>query len=67
VTPKLKVAPSAPATPPVDGVQSGQTPQPAGLLLPAIQKAREAATEEPAPNRSKGKVEYQFKVEEGEK
>jgi hypothetical protein len=67
VTPKLKVAPSAPATPPVDGVQSGQTPQPAGLLLPAIQKARDVAPDESSPNRSKGKVEYQFKVEEGEK
>lgn len=34
-------------------------PRPAGLLLPAVQKVREAAS------RPRGRVEYEWKVEEG--
>lgn len=51
-------------------VKSGQTDQPAGLLLPAVQQVREAAPR-PRPNDSKGnkkgKVEASWKVEKGEK
>jgi hypothetical protein len=66
-TPQLKAVPPAPPVPPADRVQSGQPPKPAGLLLPAVQKAREAAPEEPGPSRSKGRIEYQYKVEEGDR
>lgn len=40
--------------------------QPAALLLPAVQKARDAAPGN-ARGSKKGKVEYQWKVEEGSK
>ena len=63
--PPARATSPAPATPPVDRVQGGQAPEPAGLLLPAVQKAREPAAEE--PSRTKGNVEYQYKVEEGRK
>jgi len=58
--------PATPATP--NRVQGNDAPKPAGLLLPAVQKAQD-----PAPGRAgeakkkKGNVEYQWKVEEGEK
>lgn len=53
-------APAAPAA----ALQAPQQVQPAGLLLPAVQKARDAAAK---GGGSKGKVEYQWKVEEGTK
>lgn len=53
-------------------VKSGQTEKPTGLLLPAVQSAREAAPR-PKPSANdhkgskKGKVEASWKVEEGTK
>lgn len=52
-------------------MQGNQTPQPAGLLLPAVQKPRTAApgasAPQSGPSKKKGNVEYNWKVEKGEK
>lgn len=50
--------------PPSGNVTSSETPKPAGLLVPAVQKVREAANTE---GKKKGNVEYEWKVEAGEK
>ena len=49
---------------PLNNVKSNETAQPAGLLLPAVQKAREA---DRAQGKKKGNVEYEWKIEAGEK
>ena len=54
-----QTTPSAPAR-----IRGQESPRPAGLLLPAVQKAREAASRS---GKSKGKVEYTWKIEEGRK
>jgi hypothetical protein len=52
-----RAAPSAPS-----GIKGADDAQETGLLLPAVQKAHDARRGKP-----KGKVEYQWKVEEGVK
>ncbi|MDT8382783.1 MAG: hypothetical protein RRB22_00050 [Gammaproteobacteria bacterium] len=49
---------------PAREIKSDETPKPAALLLPAVQKAREAGA---SGIGKKGKVETQWKVEEGSK
>lgn len=63
-----------PATPAAPGqrVQGNQTPQPASLLLPAVQKPRAAlapgaSAPQSGPSKKKGNVEYNWKIEKGEK
>jgi len=66
---KTESGPSATQT-----LDSGETAKPAGLLLPAVQKVRSSAAKSETDkvddddrNSKKGKVEYNWKVEEGEK
>lgn len=47
-------------------IQNNQN-KPAALLLPAVQKAREAAARPDSTSPKKGKVEASWKVEEGTK
>lgn len=47
-------------------IKRNEDAQPAAMLLPAVQKARETAQDK-AKGTKKGKVEYQWKVEEGSK
>ena len=51
---------------PAREIKRSEDAQPAALLLPAVQKARDAAPGK-ARGSKKGKVEYQWKVEEGSK
>ncbi|HSO06958.1 MAG TPA: hypothetical protein VLW45_06945 [Pelomicrobium sp.] len=63
---KARPAPTPAPAAPANKLQGSQDPKPAGLLLPAVQSAREAAPESPA-GKKKGNVEYGWKVEKGEK
>lgn len=65
--PAVQKAQEAPAATPPGNVQGNEPPKPAGLLLPAVQKAQEPAPAQGAKGKKKGNVEYQWKVEEGQK
>ncbi|MFO7603172.1 MAG: hypothetical protein R6X06_05070 [Gammaproteobacteria bacterium] len=52
---------------PARGIKGNETPKPATLLLPAVQKAREGKADNASKAKKKGNVEYNWKVEEGTK
>jgi hypothetical protein len=60
-------APASPQPTAPSRVQGNDTPKPAGLLLPAVQKAQEPAPARGEKGKKKGNVEYQWKIEEGVK
>lgn len=52
---------------PGNRVMSNDAPKPAGMLVPAVQKARTDVPKSPDGAKKKGNVEYSWKVEEGVK